>query len=301
MILLSGCLFSIIFLITFWFLSRAQNSADAVIERVLEKQRSAAAPSGGLDRWRSLLAQMGQSDRGKEEARLRTRFIRAGIRAEGAGNIFRGLKILAAVLGGTILTLILIFQNTEGSRVVLGALAGIGAGYMLPDKLLQLEIGNRRKRIEKALPNALDLLTICVEAGLGLDQAIVQVSKELATAYPEISDELGMIGLEMRAGKRRADSLRGFGERTGIPEVKKLAAVLIQADRFGTSIAQSLRIHSEHLRTERRQQAEEKAAKLGVKLVFPIFFFILPSLFVITVGPVMVHIFRDLLPLLNSL
>jgi len=197
--------------------------------------------------------------------------------------------------------LLLALRDTEGSRVVIGALAGIGGGYMLPDKLLKLRIGTRRKRIEKALPNTLDLLTISVEAGLGLDQAVVQVAKELAPAFPEISDEMAMISLEMRAGKRRADCLRAFAERTGIADVKKLAAVLIQADRFGTSIAQSLRIHSEHLRTERRQQAEEKAAKLGVKLVFPIFFFILPSLFVVTVGPVMVHIFKDLLPMLNSM
>jgi tight adherence protein C len=301
MILSSVCLFSITFLISFWLVSRSQNSADLVIERVLEKRRRVTAPGDGLLRWRSLLARIGNADRGKEQARLRNLFIRAGIRSQGAESIFRGLKVLAAVLGGTAAVLLLVLWETEGSRVVIGALAGIGGGYVLPDKLLRLRIGTRRKRIERALPNTLDLLTICVEAGLGLDQAIVQVAKELAPAYPEISDELGMISLEMRAGKRRADCLRGFGERTGIADVKKLAAVLIQADRFGTSIAQSLRIHSEHLRTERRQQAEEKAAKLGVKLVFPIFFFILPSLFVVTVGPVMVHIFKDLLPLMNSM
>ena len=301
MILPSACLFFVTFLITFRIVRHSQNNADLVVERVLEKRRRAATPADGFLRWRSLLARIGSAERGKEQARLRVLFIRAGIRSQGAESIFRGLKLLAAVLGGTGLMLVLILQRTEGSRIVLGAVAGLAGGYMVPDKLLKLRIATRRKRIEKALPNTLDLLTICVEAGLGLDQAIVQVSKELAPAHPEISDELGMISLEMRAGKRRADCLRAFAERTGISEVKKLAAVLIQADRFGTSIAQSLRIHSEHLRTERRQQAEEKAAKLGVKLVFPIFFFILPSLFVITVGPVMVRIFRDLLPLLNSL
>ena len=301
MILPVVCLFAVTFLMTFWLVSRSQNSADLVLERILEKRRRVTTPADGTLRWRALLARIGRAERGKEQARLRTLFIRAGIRSQGAESIFRGLKVLAAVIGGTAAVLFLLLQQSEGSRVVIGALAGIGGGFVLPDKLLKLRIGGRRKRIEKALPNALDLLTICVEAGLGLDQAIVQVSNELATAYPEISDELGMISLEMRAGKRRADCLRAFGERTAIPEVKKLAAVLIQADRFGTSIAQSLRIHSEHLRIERRQLAEEKAAKLGVKLVFPIFFFILPTLFVITVGPVMVHIFKDLLPLLNSL
>ncbi len=127
----------------------------------------------------------------------------------------------------------------------------------------------------------------------------MQVSKELQTAHVEISDELAVMNLEMRAGKRRSESLHNFGERTDVDEVKKLVSVLIQADRFGTSISQTLRSFSDFMRVQMRQEIEEKAAKIGVKLVFPIFFFILPSLFVVTVGPIIVKVVRDFLPGLN--
>jgi tight adherence protein C len=143
-------------------------------------------------------------------------------------------------------------------------------------------------------------MVVCVESGLGLDQAIIQVAKELEHAHPQISEELSLVNLELKAGKRRADALRNLAERTAVDDLRKLVAVLIQADRFGTGVAQSLRAHSDYMRVQARQVAEEKAAKLGVKLVFPIFFCILPSLFVVTVGPVMVRIYRDLLPMMNS-
>ncbi len=159
----------------------------------------------------------------------------------------------------------------------------------------------RQKRIRRGLPNALDLMVVCVESGLGLDQAIVHVAKELQFAHPEISGEFGLMNLEMKAGARRAEALRNLADRTGVDEVKKLVAVLVQADRFGTSVAQSLRGHSEYMRVQTRQQAEEKAAKLGVKLVFPIFFCILPSLFVVTVGPVLVKIVRELIPMMVNM
>jgi tight adherence protein C len=151
------------------------------------------------------------------------------------------------------------------------------------------------------MPNALDLLVVCVESGLGLDQAILQVAKELDKAHPEVSEEFSLVNLELKAGKRRIDALRNLGERTNVDELKKLCAVLIQADRFGTGIAQSLRGHAEFMRVQARQVAEEKAAKLGVKLVFPIFFCILPSLFVVTVGPVAVKITRELLPMMQNI
>ena len=146
-----------------------------------------------------------------------------------------------------------------------------------------------RNRSIAALANALDLMVVCVESGLGLDQAILQVAKELEHAHPEITEELAIVNLELKAGKRRAEALRNLADRTAVEDLKKLVAVLIQADRFGTGVAQSLRAHSDYMRVQARQIAEEKAAKLGVKLVFPIFFCILPSLFVVTVGPVVVQ------------
>jgi tight adherence protein C len=159
----------------------------------------------------------------------------------------------------------------------------------------------RQKQIRRALPNALDLLVVCVESGLGLDQAIMQAAKELEHAHPEISQEFTLVNLELRAGKRRVEALRNLADRSAVDELKKLVAVLIQADRFGTGVAQSLRAHSDYMRVQSRQIAEEKAAKLGVKLVFPIFFCILPSLFVVTVGPVMVRISRELLPMMRNI
>jgi tight adherence protein C len=175
-----------------------------------------------------------------------------------------------------------------------------GLGYMGPSEFLNNLVKRRRKRIEKALPNALDLLVVCVESGLGLDQAITQVSRELKEGYPELSQEFAVTNLEMRHGKRRAEALKNLGTRTDVDDVKKLVSTLIQADRFGTSIAQTLRTHSEFMRITARQRAEEKAAKMGIKLVFPIFFCILPSLFVVTVGPVIVTIFTKLIPMMSG-
>jgi len=142
---------------------------------------------------------------------------------------------------------------------------------------------------------------VCIESGLGLDQAILQVSKELEYAHPEICEEFLLVNLELKAGKRRVEALRNLSERTSVDDLKKLVAVLIQADRFGTGIAASLRSHADFMRVQARQIAEEKAAKLGVKLVFPIFFCILPSLFVVTVGPIAVKIVRELIPMMNGM
>jgi tight adherence protein C len=159
----------------------------------------------------------------------------------------------------------------------------------------------RQKQIQRGLANALDLMVVCVESGLGLDQAVMQVAKELEHAHPEISEELAIVNLELKAGKRRAEALRNLADRTAVEDLKKLVAVLIQADRFGTGVAQSLRAHADYMRIQARQVAEEKAAKLGVKLVFPIFFCILPSLFVVSVGPVVMKIMRELIPMMNNM
>jgi len=159
----------------------------------------------------------------------------------------------------------------------------------------------RQKQVQRGLANALDLMVVCVESGLGLDQAVMQVAKELEHAHPEISEELAIVNLELKAGKRRAEALRNLADRTAVEDLKKLVAVLIQADRFGTGVAQSLRAHADYMRIQARQVAEEKAAKLGVKLVFPIFFCILPSLFVVSVGPVVMKIMRELIPMMNNM
>ena len=219
---------------------------------------------------------------------LQKRLLSAGIRSQTALKILYGVKGTAAA-GLTMLSAGVLFGfelQTEMTIFQIGA-AGF-LGWAAPNFVLNRMAVKRQKSIKRALPNALDMLVICVESGLGLDQALMQVSKELQTAHVEISDELAVMNLEMRAGKRRSEALHNFGERTDVDEVKKMVSVLIQADRFGTSISQTLRSFSDYMRVQMRQEVEEKAAKIGVKLVFPIFFFILPSLFVVTVGPIIV-------------
>jgi tight adherence protein C len=174
-------------------------------------------------------------------------------------------------------------------------------GYVAPMQYVLMRMRRRKHAIELGLPNVLDLMVVCVESGLGIDQAILQVAKELQVAHPEICDEFALMNLELRAGKPRAEALHNLADRTGVEDLKKLVAVLVQTDRFGTSIAQSLRGHADYLRTMARQRAEEKAAKLAVKLVFPIFFCVLPSLFVVTIGPVITRLVRDLIPMIENM
>jgi len=237
----------------------------------------------------------------KDVTVMQRRLIRAGIRKESALKVLYGAK---AVLGVTLpliaLAVVAGSETDPGNKFVVVLLAA-AIGFFGPNEYVRRKAAGRQKEIARGLPNALDLLVVCVESGLGLDQAILQVSKELEHAHPEISEEFGLVNLELKAGKRRVEALRNLAERTGVDDLKKLVAVLIQADRFGTGVAQSLRAHSDFMRVQARQVAEEKAAKLGVKLIFPIFFCILPSLFVVTVGPVAMKIIRELVPMMQNI
>jgi tight adherence protein C len=165
-------------------------------------------------------------------------------------------------------------------------------GFLLPDFMLVRMKRARHKAIQNGLPDAMDLLIVCIEAGSSLDQSIVRASDELSVAHPAVAEELRFITTEIRAGKPRMDAFRNFAERTKVDDVRALVAMLIQTDRFGTSIAQALRIHADGGRTTRRQRAEERAAKLGVKLVFPLVFCLFPALYVITLGPGAIRILR---------
>jgi tight adherence protein C len=241
------------------------------------------------------------NSRGKDREQVVQQLAGAGFRKPGAVNLYNGSRMVASIGLGAAAAAIGFLRGTDGSTFIMVVMGGLLAGYFLPGEFLRLMTRRRKKSIQRALPNTLDLLTICVESGLGLDQGILHVARELGRSHPEMSEELAMINFETRAGKSRPEALRNLAARTAVQDVKELVAVLIQADRFGTSVAQTLRTYSSHLRVQARQRAEEKAAQLSVKLVFPIFFFILPSLFVITVGPVVVRIVCDLLPMMNSL
>jgi len=237
----------------------------------------------------------------KDVTVMQRRLIRAGIRNENALKILYGAKAVCGITLPLLVAVLVSSTSAETSNKIFGVLAAAAAGFFGPNEYVRRLASKRHKEISKGLANALDLLVVCLESGLGLDQAILQVSQELKHAHPEISEEFGFVNLELKAGKRRVDALRNLAERTGVDDLKKLVAVLIQADRFGTGVAQSLRAHSDFMRVQARQIAEEKAAKLGVKLIFPIFFCILPSLFVVTVGPVAVKIMRELVPMMNSI
>ena len=237
----------------------------------------------------------------KDVTIMQRRLIRAGFRGPHALRILYGSKLALTVILPVLATVLITGSDMGGDRKIMAVLAAAAAGFFGPNEYVKLVSKKRQKEIRRGLPNALDLMVVCVESGLGLDQAILQVSKELDKAHPEISEEYALVNLELKAGKRRMEALRNLAERTNVDDLKKLVAVLIQADRFGTGIAQSLRGHADFMRVQARQVAEEKAAKLGVKLVFPIFFCILPSLFVVTVGPVAVKITQELVPMMQNI
>ncbi|MEW5979823.1 MAG: type II secretion system F family protein [Acidobacteriota bacterium] len=227
------------------------------------------------------------------------KLMRAGYKSKSAVTIFYGIKvvlILAAVLA---LVFFLRLQTMPIENAIIAVVACLGGGYILPDFILSTRVTARQERIQLALPDALDLLVVCVEAGLGLDQAILKTSEELRVTHPDLCEELNLVNLELRAGKPRKEALKNLADRTGVEDIGSLVTMLIQTDKFGTSIAQSLRVHSDVLRTKRRQRAEEKAHKVSVKLVFPLVFLIFPAMFVIILGPGVIKIVQELFPALQ--
>jgi len=212
---------------------------------------------------------------------VQQRLVRAGYRNDTTATFFYGAKILVP------LCLCLIAATTglgHFGGFFVYALA-LGLGFLAPDFWLGRRIASRQAKIRRGLPDVLDMMVICIEAGQSLDQATIRTADELRTAQPAISDELGVVVLEQRAGRARTDAWRQFAERTAVDTVRNLVSVLVQSEKFGTSIAKTLRVHADTLRTQRRQKVEEQAAKTSVKLVFPLVLFIFPSLFVVTLGP----------------
>jgi tight adherence protein C len=223
-------------------------------------------------------------------SRTRAWLIQAGYRDAKHLTFYYGIRTLLAVVG-------LLGVLATGSYDSLMILVGVPAfGFFIPRFMLKRAIKARQLRITLAMPDALDLTVICVEAGLALDQALMRVGEDLRPAHPDLSDELHLVTLEMRAGKPRAEALHNLAQRTGVDDIRALVATLVQTDRFGTSIAQALRVHSDSLRTERRQRAEEQAAKTTIKMVPPLVVFILPSIIFVTLGPAVIQLIRILMP-----
>jgi len=230
-----------------------------------------------------------------EMSKMQRRLVSAGFRRNEALLVFAGVRVGVALLAFLLLSTPLLMHPSLGF-----ALVGAIIGYMVPGFVIGKMAAKRQHKIRLGLPDALDLLVVSVEAGLGLDQAIQRVGQELTFAHPDLCDELRLVNLELRAGVARPEALANLGERTGVDDVISLVAMLVQTDKFGTSVAQSLRVHSDTLRTKRRQRAEEKAAKLGAKMVFPLVTCIFPAIWVVTIGPAAIKFIEVFTPMANK-
>lgn len=275
----------------------ANLKSGAISYRDLQERRRRQAKR---ERLQVMLEALGArvGSRAAETPKLRQWLVHAGLRHPQAPVIFIATRVLfAAGLGILGFLGLAVLSGTVGFGLTPLSLWGITAllallGWMIPFLYVDGRVKSRQLAISRALPDTLDLLVVCVEAGLGLNQALVRVSEEIDRISPEMSDELTVVNLEIRAGTARDEALRRFGERTGVDDVRALTSMLLQTDRFGTSIADALRVHADTLRSKRMQRAEEAAAKTTVKMLFPLIFFIFPSLFVVLVGPA-VFLFRD--------
>lgn len=233
----------------------------------------------------------------KEQSHRKQKLIIAGFREKNAPVIFYGLKILLAILFPVVVYPLLRFLGVplDAMRSLILMLLLALFGFYLPDLGLNMVITRRQKEITDGFPDALDLMVVCVEAGMGLGQAIKRISDEMEISYKILSREFSLMSLEMRAGRSRQDAMRNLATRTDVDDVKSLVTLLLQTEKFGTSIAQALRVHSDTMRTNRRQRAEEKAMKLPVKLLIPMILFIFPSMFVVMIGPGAINIYRALI------
>jgi len=235
---------------------------------------------------------------GWESSPLRQRFMHAGYRAKSAPIFyFAGKTVLAIIFPAFFFLYVGVSRlQMDTNSLLFFFLLLASIGYYLPNMILSRKIFVRQRDLFENFPDAIDLMTVCVEAGLGLDAAMSKVGEEMYVKCPALAEELHLVNLEIRAGRSREQALQNLAVRTGVEEIEGLVAMLIQADRFGTSIAASLRVHSDMLRTKRRLRAEEAAAKIALKLLFPLIFFIFPSLLLVLMGPAMIQIYRILLP-----
>lgn len=243
-----------------------------------------------------LLGRVGHSMNARERktTTVRELLVQAGYRRTEAASIFWGTRAAAAA-GGGVLGATLSLTSGLGLGVSLfGAAWGALLGWLTPVLFLRSRVRARRREIDRTLPDALDLIVVCIEAGLGLNQAIARMADEIRHFSTATSDEFALLNLEMRAGVPRVEALRGLGNRMGVPELRSLSTMLIQADRFGTSVAQALRVHADTSRTRRRQRTEEAAAKTTVKLLLPLVLCIFPTIFVVVLGPAILAVIRQL-------
>jgi tight adherence protein C len=223
----------------------------------------------------------------------------AGYRWPSALPVFYGIKCISALFFAGLLTTAMLFNRGEGAGILLPLVCGAGLGFMVPDRVLGSRVKARAQRLRSAIPPALDLIVLGLEAGQSLDQSLADSSRSLKRTHPDFSAELAQLYLELKTGSSRPTAFRVFGRRGKDPELRKLSNLLIDSDRFGTSLAPALRSHAHYLRTRFRQQAQERARKVGVKLIFPVFFLIFPSVLLVTLGPACMMMFQQLKALMG--
>lgn len=244
------------------------------------------------------MAKLSTPKEGWEASSLRVRFMQAGLREANWPVVFFAAKTVLALL---LPSMFLMYQSftslaLTNNTLMLILLVLASIGYYLPNMVLSNTITRRQRELSEALPDALDLMTVCVEAGLGLDAAMARAASEIGLRSKALEEELNLVALELRMGVKRELALRNLALRTGVDDVSSFIAMLVQSDRFGTNVAEALRVHAETMRTHRRLRAEETAAKIALKLLFPLIFFIFPSLMLVLMGPAMINIYRTLLP-----
>lgn len=252
-----------------------------------------------------ILERLGKANKIKDQAeqsRLKATLVQAGYRGPRAPVIFLGTKMFLALL---LAAMAFIFgaefaQKLPGSSFPILIVGSALAGFYAPQLWLSLAVNSRREKLLDGFPDALDLMVVCVEAGLGLDQAVARVGDEIKIGHKELAEEFQIVSLELRAGFAREQALRNLGQRTDLEEIRSLIALLIQTDRFGTSIGQALRVHSDSMRMNRKLRAEEAAAKLPVKLMLPLILFIFPSLLIVIIGPGAIRLIRNFLPAMGG-
>jgi len=278
--------------------------SSGIARRLAELEQGSESPFGTLqrrerqarrDRWQAILQSLGERVSGDtdtpEVSETRRRMVQAGFQNPNAATLYSGGRIaLPFALGG----IGFLFVPAAGGFGMIAVLWLAAMGWIGPSFWLDARIRERQREIRKALADALDMMVTCVEAGLGINQAILRVAEEIRYISETMSQELMLVNLEIRAGRPREEALRGLADRTGVDDVRELAAMLIQTDRFGTSVAQALRVHADTLRTKRRQRAEEAAAKTTIKILFPVLFCIFPGLFVVIIGPGAIQIYENL-------
>lgn len=300
-----------LFFLGLYFYAGYQRERRELIGRIKEiKGGNQSEENPGLltairTRWMQGIQSLGILVKPKREedlSNLRKTFLKAGFRGESAPIFFFGIKAFLAMLlaVGFIVAKLFILKTMPPLQSMFFAILFALIGYYLPSLWLHIKISNRKEKIQRGLPDALDLMVVCVEAGTGLDAAINRVGEEMKFANKPLSEEFTILNLELRAGKQRRDALKNLALRTDLEDVSSLVTLLIQTERFGTSIGQALRVHSDSMRTKRYQRAEEIAQKMPVKLIFPLVLFIFPALLVVTMGPAVIQILRGLAQMTTS-